>query len=668
MPALRGEVVANSALIGLAYLTATWSEEGRSYIDNFVPMVAEVVRKSNETVVTAPAVREGLREEWGLELPQHTVGTLIRRAHRRGFLQRDRGTFRPRHDKLNQLDIKDRRDRVERLYDATVDRLVEYASAELEVDLDRGEADAALQDYLTEHCFDVALAGEKGSPVPVAKGGAHSRTIVGLYLRHLQQNEPAVFRHVRDIFQGAILATALFVPDPYKVEERFGDTIVFLDSPILLLAAGYGYETRTRPQRELVELLQSLGAKVACLRATAEEARGILQTCAAIMAADAYDEAYDPARETIDYFYNNGMISSDVYRHAGRLDSKIGAVDISIEERPGYERDYQIDEAALENYLRDRIGHKKDEALRHDVDVISAMVRLRHGEPKAAVEHCDAIFATHNSDLVRVSREFFTDDEISGDVPLLIRDYDLTNLAWLKQPTSKPDLPMDRLVAACHATVQPGDDVWKRFIRETERLQEQGELSPEDYMVVRHSQEVKVALTEISVRDPGAITDGTVDQVLERAYRSIERETFESLERERERAREQRAEAEEERRRREEVESSLDRRIVQDRNRLRSVSREIARWIGRGVWMVTFAIVLGGIYLTFPDQLPTFQSAVPSYLVVFLLVVAFLFIAWSTSSGKGLSDLVSRITGWCEETVYAWLLERWELREPTEID
>lgn len=651
--------MSTSSLVGLAWINATWKEEEGTYIDNFVPLVCEIVRKSEEDVVTEPQVLKGLEERFGLSVPQHTVGTLIRRAWSRGYLRKEDRTFRANPERLDQAEFGSRHDSVVRLYEGTIARLVDYCRNRLDLDWDSEQADAALQEYLSKYSLEVLIARDEHSPMPAPASGPSSHKVISLFITHLQDNKPGVLNIILNLFRGALLYNALFVDDPLKIEEGFGETSVYLDSPVLLHAAGYGFEAQVRPQEELVDLLQELGARVAAFRDTVEEARTILDTCASIMRHGDIDQAYDPARSMIDYFVRQGMGSSDVDRLAGRLDAKLGVLGISIDERPDYERELPLSEKDLEEYLREHIfGDREKEGVQHDVEAISNIARLRRGQPKARIAHCDAIFVTHNEGLASVSRRFFSGEELQGSVSLVITDYNMTNIAWLKRPTESPDLPYHRVMADCHAAIQPSDELWERFLGEAKRLRDQEEIEVEDYVYIRHSQEVKYALAEFTLGEVEAVTDGTVAEVLKRAERLKSREMAEAYERER--------------KLREEREESLTERMQKDQKMLNGIAGRISKGVGWAVQAVGLVILGLGLYKLFPSDFPAVDRAFADYFWSAILLALFGFLAWSRFVGKGWLDIARRAEERTYDVLQGRLYDRWDLpletKEGTDSD
>ncbi len=62
-----------STLSSLAILKVNWDQLGHDYLQNFVPLVAECIRRGSDEVVALPELRAQLAEDFGLELGESPV-------------------------------------------------------------------------------------------------------------------------------------------------------------------------------------------------------------------------------------------------------------------------------------------------------------------------------------------------------------------------------------------------------------------------------------------------------------------------------------------------------------------------------------------------------------------------------------------------------------------
>ena len=97
----------------------------------------------------------------------------------------------------------------------------------------------------------------------------------------------------------------------------------------------------------------------------------------------------------------------------------------------------------------------------------------------------------------------------------------MTTLCWLKAPLQAPDLPRKQILADCYAAMQPGDELWSRYLNEVDRLKEAGDVTQEDYDTLRYSIDARRALMNQTLGSSESFTLGTVAEVLKDHARQV---------------------------------------------------------------------------------------------------------------------------------------------------
>jgi hypothetical protein len=105
----------------------------------------------------------------------------------------------------------------------------------------------------------------------------------------------------------------------------------------------------------------------------------------------------------------------------------------------------------------------------------------------------------------------------------------MTTIVWLKNPLGAPDLPRKRIIADCYAAMNPPERLWRLYLDEVEALRNRNDLAENDYHLLRYSTEARRALTEITLGDADAFSEGTVREVLAVAQRAIRGEAEAAL-------------------------------------------------------------------------------------------------------------------------------------------
>lgn len=101
-----------------------------------------------DNVVTLPTVQVLLRSEFGLDIPQNAIKTILGRLQRHGFVKLDRKAYIRHAEALAKLNISAVRKKVVGMYDVFISALVSFAGNELKVNLKDSEAERALGEFL----------------------------------------------------------------------------------------------------------------------------------------------------------------------------------------------------------------------------------------------------------------------------------------------------------------------------------------------------------------------------------------------------------------------------------------------------------------------------------------------------------------------------------------
>jgi hypothetical protein len=289
-----------------------------------------------------------------------------------------------------------------------------------------------------------------------------------------------------------------------------------------------------------------------------------------------------------------------------------------------------------------------------DVDSLSAISRLRRGEASHDLETCGAVLVTTNGALVGVGSEFFRGENVPKTVSPVIHAHDLTWIAWLKLPTDAPDLPRLQVIADSFAALNPPEELWRRYTSQIDHLREQGEVSDEDFHILRYSIEARRALQSRTLGDADVFTEGSVPEILAAARAEITAELRRELEQERATSAQQVAHDQEilDAERRAHVEevskrASLEGQIAEGQSkREEHIADRAARLASRLTWFlfIVAAMALGiASFIASDILLPkSLTSKVPAFAFLAIVVVT-VFSLINAIFGTNLVDLRERL-------------------------
>jgi len=517
--------MANPAIISLAILKVNWDKNKKDYVENFVPIIAECIRRSNSEIVTIEEVKNNVNEYFGFNLPQNAIKTILSRVRKRGYIRKDQNTYQPVRKNLDKLNINEIREGILEKQERLFQNLISFCRDNYNIDWSLKKAEDAFLSFLDENLFDYikSIKFESLTSAP-QNPSKKEKYIIASFIKSLQDNTSVEFDYIETVVKGIMLANAIFLPEPNKANENFRNTAFYFDTSFLIYALGYAGETRERSCIELLELLYKTGADLICFSHTVDEIRGALDACAARINSGRLRDAYGPS---IEYFVQKNSTSSDIYLYSSQIEKNLKKLHIEVKDKPVYIKEYVIGEKELEVYLKDQMQFyqppEKQNALQRDVDSLSAIMRFRKGQSFYRIENCRAIFVTTNKTLIRTSYEFFNKDYL-GSIGACISDQALTTLLWLKMPDDLPELPRKIIIADCYAFTQPSDRLWNAYLQEINKLEKDNRISKDDYFILRYDLQVKNAVMERTLGDENVITEDSIPEILEIRKMEIQEE------------------------------------------------------------------------------------------------------------------------------------------------
>lgn len=632
--------MASSAVVSLAILKVNWDIYQKDYLENFVPILAECIRLADEDIISIPILQSDVEKRFGLKIPQNILGTLLRRLQKKGYITLENKVYTRNYDALKSLNFSNVQQEVIRTHEILIEDLRKFAAERFTVEWSPSNAEDALLSYLQENEIFSLEAIQCSVPKVSSKSFKY---IVAVFIKHLKETHSSGFYYLETIVKGNMLANAIFLPDPTKALKKFKNTEVFFDSPFLMHALGYNGEPRKEPCIELLNLLVETGASLRCFSHTVIEIRGILRACADRIAQGKVRDSNGSFWESVEYFLYSGKTSTDVELLATKLETSLSGLKIRIVDKPDFSNyAHVISETELGAALRDKIMYRREDALDHDVNSISAIMRIRKGFRTNSIEECKALFVTNNESLVAAVCDFLK-QSIRGEVPACFQDSVLTCLLWLKKPLKAPDLPIKRIIADCYAATQPDERLWKAYLLNIEKQRSSGQVSDDDYLRLRYDLEAKQILMERTLGEEQAFAHGTVAEILsylnDRQQQVINDEVRRNVE-------VAKNEAELVKRQAAAILSKELRREL----RITAVSEKFAQYLSIILKYISLALVAFGVYLTMPEAITDNSIEAPNtlkqYLLPGVLVLIFFLSICNLMWGTTVVECLNKLENW----------------------
>lgn len=516
-----------NSLVALALVKTLWDSHKKDYLDAFTPLLALILQrhKIDEFRDLRPLQRYFL-EDWGLTIPYHAVASIVNRARKRQLLSRSAATYYPvsvrLRDEASESRAEDRRKRVL----AMLENFSAFAT-EQGLSLDAARAEDTLINYLRRQSTNLHLLSGTTSPLPEVPTTDQSLYLFARYASHARTTRSDDYQTLLEVWIGSAIINVLVFPEIESLRGKLKRLTLFLDSPVIFNALGYSGSEAQDAALELLNEAKTNGARLALFHHTYDEVFGILQSTIPWLIDFS---GYDPSRAsvTLRYFVDMGKKPSDVEEILATLPSKLTALGISLEPALAATENikYQIDESKLEEIIRGIYRSTPTSfTILRDIKSVAAVYRLRRDTLPRRITETQHAFLTTNHSLATASRRYelrYVSD--SFFIPAAITDVFLGTIIWLESPQSLEKLNRLQLLSDVQDLLEPKEALLRRFSQVIQELAQRGQISSEEYLLLRTSQVARSLLQEITLGDPLNFSHRTPEEILHAIKESVREE------------------------------------------------------------------------------------------------------------------------------------------------
>ena len=493
-------------------------DRGQDYLDYLRPFILQVLVAHKPEVITDAVVRDFIRADFGLEIPERAVQIVLKRLSRRFSIKKHQGVYRITGELPNPR-IKTKKADATRHINAVISGLSEFSRGTAKPIENPDEAVTAICAFLTQFNIPCLRAYLRGTAIPTIEGQHPAQIVlVSQYVLALQNTDPERFDSFLVVVRGHMLANALLCPDLKNAPKSYRGVTFYLDTPLLVQRLGLEGAPRQAAVQSLVELLRNLGANVATFSHSRDELESVIKGAAQhVESPNKHGAIVMEARRC-------GTTKSDLLILAGRIDDEIKEAQVDVLSTPPYNGEFQIDEAAFESALGDKVSYRNPRAKEHDINSVRSIYVLRRGTAPAFLERSKAALVTSNSGFSRAAFQYGQNYEASRQVSSVITDFSLANMAWLKAPLGAQAIPRTELLAFSYAALQPSMELLEKYLDEIDKLERQGKITARDHQLLRSSQLAQAELMNLTLGEEKALTEQTVPETLKRVTEEIKKE------------------------------------------------------------------------------------------------------------------------------------------------
>ena len=508
--------VTPGGLVTVAFLKAR-IDEGADHLGIFMPLVRDVLSQFSAHSFATSDVQESIAVAHGVVMPKHTVGTLLGRVKRDGYILRESGRYRLSATRtLPHSNVAGEKQQIEDGQRRLAVALKNHA-ARRGIRVDTVEA---AQELLVKFVEDEQIALLLHGPVISTERAEMRREdiVVAEFLQDVVGNDQAHESVVRRMLEGLVLYHAAFLPDLSVVGRRFRNLRAVFDSGLVRQTLGYEGIAPRALMRDTIDLLKSSGVQCLVFDKTVDEIRKILTAYERRLGTSQglRELRHSPMTR---HFVTERFSPSDVREMFALVDQEIRAVGFQIANIPRRVAQHVSAEQALSTRLADRLtGDELEPRVVHDVDCVAGILTLRKGHRSQSIDDARAVFVSDSRLVIRNVTLWWQEDEHELSIEPVVHVRALSNVAWLKKPSAGSDLKTHELLTLCGAALRPAHRTWERFIRHLNTLHTSRNLTSDEVTAIIASSTSDELLrdAELMAGDSCDIDAETLDEVVER--------------------------------------------------------------------------------------------------------------------------------------------------------
>ena len=506
--------MSTTTLTSLAILKVALDHDD-DYLQHLRPFVLQVLVDHRPDPVTAANVSRHIRDDYGLEIPEPTISVVLGRIAKRYPLDKHRAIYRITGD-LPDPRLAAKQAESRRHIDAVLEGFRRFSQTSIRPISTDEEAVDSICTFLTKFNISCLRNYLRHTAIPHIQGPRDADIVlVSDYVQHLRKTDLERFESFVVLLQGHMLANALTCPDLNNVSPNYRSVTFYLDTPLLVQLLGADGDTRQDAIRDLLQLLRRLGGRVAAFSHSVDELHSVLTGAAEhLNARNGRGNIVLEARK-------RGTTKSDLLLLANSIDDKLQEARIEVVATPRHIDEFQIDEAVFEKVLDDGISYRNPRAREYDVVSVRSIFTLRGSKPAHSMERARAVLVTSNSSFARVAWEYGKKHEAFRDVSSVVADFSLANMAWLKVPMGAARVPRTQLLAFSYAALKPSAELLGKYMKEIDRLEEQGQVSARQLQLLRSSARASEELTRLTLGEDTALTPQTLTEIHDRVATEI---------------------------------------------------------------------------------------------------------------------------------------------------
>ncbi|MBK9321374.1 MAG: hypothetical protein IPM97_00190 [Bdellovibrionaceae bacterium] len=512
--------MSNSPFVNLALLETIRAKNSGYYVDNFVTFLAVGIKDFEKDEYVLSDFQELFTKTINTTVPLSAIQLILNRTCKKGLLTRNDHRYTrvlSKVDKIADAFIK-RKNEIIEAQNSFFDTFIKYTNDKYSITLTRDEAESYFSGFLKRYQLDL-LDGSTGSTQNVVGGSVKNPDyLISSFIADIYKTNKDVFNHLEKTLRGYLVTNYLVIRGNEPDSANLNGLVAVLDTPLLMGLVGFNGKLRSDSCLEMLTLGQSLKVSFVVFEHIFDEWESIFHAWVSDLRSKNF-KGFNSS--TLALLQAKGYDAASIEAYIPRLKSKLEQMLIRVVDRPQYNEAHTIDELGLQEHLKRQGMSDVNSRLERDVKTVAGIYSMRKGSSRMSLHQKPALFVTSNNTLVKEVNGFFSKEISDKSIPIVCNDIWFTNLCWMMNPNSAPDLPQHLLVANCYSAIHSDDKFWDNFLNRLRRLKKEGKIDPEDYKLVRYELDLKSCLKEQTVTEGIDFGDETVFEVVKSTKEKI---------------------------------------------------------------------------------------------------------------------------------------------------
>ncbi len=466
-------------------------------------------------------------------MPLHVIEVILARAERRGLLVHWRDTkIKATKYKLTNAGILysanlETNTEVERRINSLIESIRQFLK-EKGLSLNFNEVSDLLNRFIQKNIDTLIECINPSSRFATSidqEGVGYDRQLFN-YIITAEHQKPNEYKTLENMVLGSIISVLLYVDNPSEITEirtkEFKDCQIYLDTNYVFSLLGFDVKEFTEPAEELFNLLKKQKFKTKVFDFTINEICKVINTY--------YSESYKyPKTIRVSSIYTSlklkGWTKTQAREFIINIEQILQNKGITIEWTKEINLDRYTPDERSKNFIE---IYKPNQAVfhrNHDLAAIAKIKEIR-GKPVRRIEESKAIFLSSDYKLHKFN---FIEEGHKKNATIceVVPDRLMTNILWLKNPTSK--LSLRTIIAAHSHGLFVNKLVWNRFYAILQKLKQDGKIENGHIATLFWHNYIEEVLLPIEENEANKITPAFVFDEIEKATKLREKAIEEKI-------------------------------------------------------------------------------------------------------------------------------------------